>query len=118
MIIAAEPQLQVDDLDAALAFYRRLGFEPTFVYGEPAFYAQVRRDAGRLNLRLTPARQDAAPGETDLLAATLAVEDAEALFAEFDGAGLAFHQPLKTEPWGARTFIVADPAGNLLLFAA
>ena len=32
-------------------------------------------------------------------------------------AGVAFHQPLKTEPWGARTFVVRDPDGNLLLFA-
>lgn len=118
MIVAAEPQLLVDDLDAALAFYRRLGFEPAFVYGEPPFYAQVRRDAARLNLRLTPTRRDDASGEADLLAATLAVEDAEDLFAEFDKAGVAFQQPLKTEPWGARTFTVADPAGNLLLFAA
>jgi len=28
-----------------------------------------------------------------------------------------FHQELKTEPWGARTFIVKDPDGNLILFA-
>jgi hypothetical protein len=28
-----------------------------------------------------------------------------------------FQQILKQEPWGARTFIVRDPDGNLLLFA-
>lgn len=28
-----------------------------------------------------------------------------------------FHQHLKEEPWGAMTFIVKDPAGNLLLFS-
>jgi uncharacterized glyoxalase superfamily protein PhnB len=32
-------------------------------------------------------------------------------------AGVEFHQPLKPEPWGARTFIVRDPDGNLILFA-
>jgi hypothetical protein len=26
-------------------------------------------------------------------------------------------RPLKREPWGAHTFIVRDPDGNLLLFA-
>jgi hypothetical protein len=28
-----------------------------------------------------------------------------------------FHQTLKSEPWGARTFIVRDPDGNLILFS-
>jgi hypothetical protein len=28
-----------------------------------------------------------------------------------------FHQTLKQEPWGATTFIVIDPDGNLILFA-
>ena len=32
-------------------------------------------------------------------------------------AGVAFAQPLKHEPWGARDFIVRDPDGNLVLFA-
>jgi len=47
----------------------------------------------------------------------LTVDDAAALFREFEEAGLTFHQPMRTEPWGARTFIVADPDGNLLCFA-
>jgi hypothetical protein len=28
-----------------------------------------------------------------------------------------FHQLLKTEAWGARNFIVADPDGNLIAFS-
>jgi hypothetical protein len=36
---------------------------------------------------------------------------------EFQAAGVAFRQTLKTEPWGARAFIVEDPDGNLLCFA-
>jgi uncharacterized glyoxalase superfamily protein PhnB len=40
------------------------------------------------------------------------------LFQEFQAAGVDFFQKLKTEPWGARTFIVRDPDGNLVLFAA
>ncbi|WP_407045994.1 VOC family protein [Mesorhizobium abyssinicae] len=31
--------------------------------------------------------------------------------------GARFHQTLRTEPWGARTFIVSDPDGNLICFA-
>jgi len=39
------------------------------------------------------------------------------LYLEFQAAGVEFFQQLRTEPWGARTFIVADPDGNLVLFA-
>ena len=39
------------------------------------------------------------------------------LFRQYQAAGVDFHQTLKQEPWGARTFIVRDPDGNLLLFA-
>ena len=34
-----------------------------------------------------------------------------------EAAGVPFHQRLRAEPWGARTFIVRDPDGNLLAFA-
>jgi uncharacterized glyoxalase superfamily protein PhnB len=39
------------------------------------------------------------------------------LFVKYQAAGVDFQQTLKQEPWGARTFIVRDPDGNLLLFA-
>ena len=38
------------------------------------------------------------------------------LYLDFQSAGVSFHQTLRAEPWGARTFIVKDPDGNLLLF--
>jgi catechol 2,3-dioxygenase-like lactoylglutathione lyase family enzyme len=103
--ITAEPQPFTTDLQAALAFYTdRLGFEVCFAYGEPPFYAQVVRDSARLNLRLVdrPAF-DAAfrVEEPDALATTLIVDDAEALSHEYEVRGIAFHQPLQTEPWGA-----------------
>jgi len=52
-----------------------------------------------------------------LLAASIALDDAQPLFLEYQAAGVEFFQPLKSEPWGARTFIVRDPDGNLVLFA-
>lgn len=123
-LTGAEPQLFVTDLAASLALYRdKLGFEIVFQYGEPPFYAQVARDAVRLNLRhVDRSVIDAATRDReDLLAATLALDNAEALkslFLEFQAAGAAFHQTLKIEPWGAKSFIVKDQDGNLLLFAA
>lgn len=117
----AEPQLYATDLAASLAFWRTvLGFRPAFVHGDPPFYAQVARGGARLNLRRVdgPVRPaDFLERTLDALAATVTVEGVEALEAEFAAAGAPFHQPLRTEPWGARTFIVRDPDGNLILFA-
>jgi len=108
-------------LSAAIDFYRtKLGFNLSFSYGEPPFYAQVQRDGASLNLRLAPnlARsREAHTGEEDILAATLILDDAKPLFLEFQAAGVQFAQPLRSEPWGARTFIVEDLDGNLLCFA-
>jgi uncharacterized glyoxalase superfamily protein PhnB len=52
-----------------------------------------------------------------LLSATIVVEAINPLFLEYQAAGASFHQTLRTEPWGARTFIVSDPDGNLIAFA-
>ena len=116
-ILTAEPQLFVTDMARALAFYvDKLGFEVALSYGEPPFWAQVARGGGRLNLRLVKA-MPGPPADEDLLSATLTLDAAKPLFLEYQAAGVAFHQSLRTEPWGARTFIVGDQDGNLILFA-
>ena len=119
-LTAAEPQLYVRDITASSQFYStKLGFSVAFTYGEPPFYAQVFRDSARLNLRqvdkpvVDPIRRDA----EGLLSASITLEDAKPLFVEYQDGGVEFAQQLKTEPWGARTFVVRDPDGNLLLFA-
>ena len=56
----------------------------------------------------------------DLLSASIAVATAseiKQLFLDYQAAGVPFHQALKKEPWGARTFVVSDPDENLILFA-
>jgi catechol 2,3-dioxygenase-like lactoylglutathione lyase family enzyme len=120
-MIAAEPQLFTQDLDRAREFYTaKLGFTVAFDYGEPPHYLQVERDGARLNLRQAcgPVFADGfREREPDALSATLTLDDAEPLFLELQARGVTFHQPLRDEPWGARTFIVADPDGNLLCFA-
>ena len=119
-LVAAEPQLYVRDISISCEFYSRmLGFSVALTYGEPPFYGQVVRDGVRLNLRqvddppVDPVRRDT----EQLLAASITLEDAKPLFVEYQKAGVEFVQPLRSEPWGARTFIVRDPDGNLLLFA-
>jgi len=103
-------------------FASKLGFEVDFLYGEPPFYGQVRRDGARLALRLVCEPVfvgDIRERETLLSASvTLATSDEiKRLFAAYQARGVAFNKPLSLEPWGALTFIVRDPDGNLVLFA-
>jgi len=52
VIAGAEPQLFVADIKASCEFFAgKLGFAVAFTYGEPPFYAQVKRDGARINLR-------------------------------------------------------------------
>jgi len=56
----------------------------------------------------------------DLISAAITVargDEIERLFVEYQAAGVRFHQVLKSEVWGARTFVVVDLDGNLILFA-
>ena len=120
VLLAAEPQLIVSDIAASSEFYtKKLGFSVAFSYGEPPFYAQVFRDGARLNLRHldTPGVDTALRDREQLLSASITLDDAKPLFLEYQAAGVGFVQPLRSEPWGARTFIVRDPDGNLILFA-
>ena len=119
-LTGAEPQLYVRDLAASSDFYvRKLGFAVAFIYGEPPFYGQVVRDGARLNLRsvdtpvIDPDRRDS----DQLLAASITLDDVQALVREYEARGVEFAQPLRSQPWGARTFVIRDPDGNLILFA-
>ena len=122
-ILSAEPQLLVTDIRESCEFFReKLGFSLIFRYGKPPYYAQVGRDAARLNLRCVkrPVIESTVRDGEELLSASMTVATAheiKLLFLEFQSAGVAFHQRLKKQPWGAKNFVVTDPDGNLLLFA-
>jgi catechol 2,3-dioxygenase-like lactoylglutathione lyase family enzyme len=123
VIAATAAELFVADIRASCDFFtRKLGFSIVFVYGEPPFCAQVKRDRGVINLKCVdrPVIDPALRDRESLLSADMGVathEEIKQLFLEFQAAGVAFFQTLRREPWGAKTFIVKDPDGNLLLFA-
>jgi uncharacterized glyoxalase superfamily protein PhnB len=122
-IVGAEPQLFVADIRRSCEFFcKKLGFSLVFSYGDPPYYAQVRRDAACLNLRCVegPVIESAVRDREELLSASMTVATADEiklLFLELQSAGVTFHQRLKKQPWGAKNFVVKDPDGNLLLFA-
>jgi catechol 2,3-dioxygenase-like lactoylglutathione lyase family enzyme len=118
-----EAQLYVADVEASSAFYcAKLGFAIPFVYGDPPFFGQVHRDDARLNLRLVcePVFVGDMRERESLISASITVAppaDIKNLFLEFQASDVRFSQALKKQPWGARTFIVIDPDGNLVSFA-
>ena len=122
-ITGAEPQLFVADIERSCEFFcKKLGFSLVFSYGHPPHYAQVARDAARLNLKFVdrPVIDSTVRDREELLSVSMTVATADEiklLFLEFQSSGVTFHQRLKRQPWGAKTFIVKDPDGNLLLFA-
>jgi len=122
-IVGAEPQLFVANIKRSCEFFcKKLGFSLVFSYGDPPYYAQVGRDAARLNLRCVerPAIESTIRAREELLSVSMTVATADKiklLFLEFQSAGVTFHQRLKKQPWGAKNFVVTDPDGNLLLFA-
>jgi uncharacterized glyoxalase superfamily protein PhnB len=117
-ISSAAPQLLVDDIARALAFYeQRLGFRRDFVYED--FYASVSRDGAVIHLKCAPKldgdRAHRKSGEH--LDAYLQVAGVRELHDELVGRGAPVVKQLGARPWGAVDFHVEDPDGDILCFA-
>lgn len=124
ILISIAAHLYVRDLKASTDFFTtELGFTLDFVYGDPPFYAQVSRDKALFALRHMdePIFVENIREREDLLSASITLATADEirqLFADYQAAEVPIHQPLRTEPWQAQTFVIKDPDGNLILFAA
>jgi len=115
--------LYVRDLISSTDFFTvKLGFTIDFVYGDPPFYGQVSRDNARLALRSMDESffaEDIRQRE-NLLSASITLgtaDEIKQLFIAYQAADVPLAQPLRDEPWQAKTFIVKDLDGNLILFA-
>ena len=123
ILTSVAAHLYVRDLKASTDFFAtKLGFTIDFIYGDPPFYGQVSRDNARLALRHMdePFFAEDIRQREGLLSASITLAGADEikqLFLAYKAVGVSFPQALRKEPWGARTFIVNDPDGNLILFA-
>ena len=112
------PQFLVDDLDAAIAYYRgQLGFELDFCY--ESFYASVSRDGFAIHLKCAPKTEAdrTRRKQQEHLDAYIAVTDAAALHDELATRGAFITRPLEERPWSCRDFYVEDPDGYILCFS-
>jgi catechol 2,3-dioxygenase-like lactoylglutathione lyase family enzyme len=123
ILTSVAAHLYVRDLKASTDFFTtKLGFTIDFVYGDPPFYAQVSRDNAHLALRHLDEPFFAAGirEKESLLSASITLASADEikqLFLAYQAADVPFAQSLRNESWQAKTFIVKDPDGNLILFA-
>jgi uncharacterized glyoxalase superfamily protein PhnB len=121
------PNMMVDDMPAALAFYRDiLGFEVTDTAppeGAPV-WAQLRSGGASVMLQTRASLSEELPdfreqpiGATQTLFITVDDEMThDALYARARDAGAVIKQPYTT-PYGAREFCLRDPEGYLLALA-
>jgi catechol 2,3-dioxygenase-like lactoylglutathione lyase family enzyme len=113
-VLGAAPILPSVDLAATASFYEQLGFEQTRFW--PDEYLIVMR--GEVGLHFFPA-PDLDPWSSSA-GCYLYVEDADALFFEYESRGLPgegiprLHGPPEETDYGLREFAVVDPDGNLV----
>ena len=107
-----EPIFPTADLDVMRAHYEALGFE---VHVHGGGYATAARDAVRIHFRHVAADsgEPITPG-----AAYLAVDDADALHAEWRAAGVGETSDLFDPGFGVWEAAHTDPDGNLLRFGS
>ena len=118
MLRQIAPQFFTTDMHTTLAYYRdKLGFECRSTWQDPPVYAIVERDEHAIHFRCAPA-PTANPDKytSELLDAYVFVEDADALFAEYEARGVEFARGLANRPWNSREFVVRDCDGRLLAF--
>ena len=106
----AVPILPVDDLSVARAFYvGALGFAVTFEASEDGRTGLL--GVARGSIALTLDCPMAGHGRDACVA--IHVDDADRYYAEWSAQTTTMRAP-RNEPWGARTFDLADPFGNTL----
>lgn len=123
VLTSVAAHLYVRDIKISTDFFTaKLGFSIDFMYGDPPFYAQVRRDKALLAIRHMdePFFNEDIREKEKLLSASITLASANEtkdLFESYRNAGADVDQPLRIEPWDAMTFVIRDPDGNLILFA-
>lgn len=115
------PLFLVDDVVSTANFYRdNLGFAYDRFWGEPPCFCMVRRRGITIMLNqidkavVRPNRVTDPHGE--VWDAYVWVDDADALYAEFQNTGVKIARPICDQPYGCRDFDIEDCNGYRICF--
>ena len=112
-IFRASPVLQVSDLSRSIAFYCDiLGFTKEFDYGDPPYYAGVRKDDVVFHL----CRSEANAERCGMGSVYVFCDEVDAYHDRIKARGAEVTSPLNTYPYGMRDFQIRDTDGNLIGF--
>jgi catechol 2,3-dioxygenase-like lactoylglutathione lyase family enzyme len=102
------------DVETAIAFYEKLGFQVIHKEGQPARMAIVQRDAAEIFL----VKNDyVSLGES--IALRIQVSQLEQYYDELlsiDSEMIHPNGKLESKPWGVNEFVVLDPNGVCITF--
>jgi len=117
------PYFIVDDVVATANFYRdKLGFKYDRFWGEPPCFCMVHRNGITIMLSQSSKTGIMRPNhlargeDDDSWDAYIWVDDADALFREFQPKGVKIPRGICDQPYGCRDFDVEDCNGYRLCF--
>lgn len=118
------PYFIVDDVVSTANYYRdMLGFQYDRFWGEPPGFCMVWRRGVVIMLSQLATRGAMRPNRTldpcgDAWDAYVWVDDADALYAEFQAKGVKIARAICDQPYGCRDFDVEDCNGYRLCFGS
>jgi uncharacterized glyoxalase superfamily protein PhnB len=112
-LVEAAPVLSVDDAVETAEYYRdRLGFEIEFTWGNPPYYAIVKRGGVAIHFS---EREDTSKKITPSMVYVF-VEDVDEMYDELKQEGLEMFSPPENQDYGMREFELCDMNGHFLVF--
>ena len=112
-------RMVTDDVEALAGFYVRLLAVPATLNG---YYVEIPAGPASIGFsrrRFTEHREadgtaPAGPGRRDGVILDFRVDDVDAEYPRIAALGVDWVMPPTTQPWGNRSMMLRDPAGNLV----
>ncbi len=113
------PSLSVNDVQATLDWFAKLGFTTAFKMDGPdgsIVHASVNRGPD-VEFMMGPASFGGTPGSTGMSIYVNLRESVDAYHNSVTSAGITVKDPLTDQFWGDRTFSVQHPDGYQIMFS-
>ncbi|MBX2876064.1 MAG: VOC family protein [Saprospiraceae bacterium] len=106
--------LGANNVSASIEFYCfKLGFDLMNTYGNPPYYAEVKRDTAQSLMLLDQRTAGSPTGHASL---AFYVEHIDAIYEEFLAKEVSIKEALENKAYGMREFQIEDPDGYLIIF--